>query len=84
MTIDDVKFDDAVFSIPNNAISILMQVKIFQDGEIHDLEVEYNVREICDAFNLFEKTISGEYPLYKLSDDFLKKIKGEQNDEQID
>lgn len=74
MKIEDVKFGDAVFQIPTNTVSITMNVKIFQDGEIHELEAEYNTEDIRAAFALFEKTEAGDYPLYKLSDDFLKKM----------
>lgn len=78
MTIDDVEFDDAVFGIPKNTVSLVMNVKIFQDGEIQELKAEYNIEEIRDAFNLFEKTVDGEYPLYKLNEDFVEKILNEE------
>lgn len=80
MQIEDVKFDDAVFQIPTNAVSITMNVKIFQDGEIHELEAEYNTEDIREAFALFEKTTDGEYPLWRLTEDWARKIMENPNE----
>lgn len=68
--IDDIEFNDAVIPIPTNSVSIVMHVKIFQNGEIHELQAEYDTAEIREAFNLFDKTVNGDYPLYKLNEDW--------------
>ena len=84
MKIEDVKFDDAVFQIPKNAVSIVMNVKIFQGNEIHELKAEYNTEDIREAFNLFEKTVDGEYPLWRLTEDWARKIMENPNELDIE
>lgn len=66
--LDDIKFVDAVIPIPESTVSIEMEVKVYEDGEIHELKASYNLADIREAIDLFEKTWQGEYPKFVLTE----------------
>lgn len=76
-TIDDFEFEDAVMTLPKNAIEVVYKVKVYEDGEIHELEGTYGVNDIREAFQLFNETVSGNYPKFVLSEKYLEKLKTE-------
>lgn len=76
VTIDDVEFRDAVISIPANAIFLKQEVKVVDDnGDIATLEASFVLKDIQDMFDLFEKTIAGDYPKYILTEKGLESVR---------
>lgn len=55
---------DAVVATPKDAFEIELIAKIYHEGEIKKVTKKYTSSEIREAINLFEKTVSGEYPVY--------------------
>ena len=68
VTIDDIEFQDAVISIPANAIYIKQEVHTCENGKIIALESTYSPKDIREMFDLFEQTIAGDYPKYILTE----------------
>lgn len=69
MKVEDLKFDDAVIQIPRNAVKISMDVEVYENGEIGKLHADFDMEAIRDAFKTFEETVSGDYPLFCLTDE---------------
>ena len=64
ISIEDIEFEDAVIPIPKNAVSIKLEVKTYEDGEIHTVCADLEMSDIREMFRTFEETVAGDYPLY--------------------
>ena len=65
---DNMKFVDTVISIPKNTVSITLQAKVYENGELKDIIAEFDLEDIREMIDLFEQTIAGTYPKYVLTD----------------
>ena len=68
--IEDIKFEDAILSIPKNSVEIEFKAKVFKNGEIVTLSGIYDLENIQEAKRLFDKCCDGEYPTYIVSEEF--------------
>ena len=64
MSIDDIEFVDAVFSIPKNAVRVEFSIETYEQGEMHTVKGVFDPADIRDAINLFDEIVAGEYPKY--------------------
>ena len=67
LNIEDIAFEDAVIKIPINAISVKIEAKTYENGKIQTVNAEFGPQEIREAFNTFEETMSGDYPVFGLT-----------------
>ena len=83
MSIDDIEFVDAVFSIPKNCVHIMLTAETFENGEAHTVKAEFSQSDVRDAINLFEATSAGDYPQYVITDkgrEWLERLQREVDD----
>lgn len=60
---------DAVFAIPENAVEIVISVKLYENGRVISTEGTYDLKAIREAINLFQQTCEGEYPKYVITEE---------------
>lgn len=77
MKVENLKFDYAVFEIPINAVKVSMEVEVYESGKIEKIHADFCLEDIRDAFNTFEETVAGDFPLFALTD------KGRQDAERL-
>ena len=69
MEVKDIEFEDAVISLPKNAIHLSITVKTYEaDGE-HTVLAEFTLADIRDMFETFWKTVDGDYPVFALTEE---------------
>lgn len=68
VNIDNIKMEDAVISLPANAIQVTFDADMCEGGKIIKVKGKYDLEAIRKAFELFEDTVAGEYPVYDLTD----------------
>lgn len=78
--IDEIEFVDAVLSIPKNAVEIHMDVKVYEDGKLQQLGADFDMQDIRDSIDRFEKTIDGEYSTYRITEDGMKWLEEHKNE----
>ena len=79
--IDEIEFVDAVLPIPKNAVEIHMDVNIFEDGRLQELGADFDMQDIRDSIDRFEKTVAGEYPKYCIAEEGLKWLEEHKNEQ---
>lgn len=73
--IDKLEYENAVVVIPKDSAYMKISVQIVRGGELVTMTQEYSAGDIRDAFNLFEKTVYGDYPTFKISEEGEKYLK---------
>ena len=68
ISIEDIEFEDAVIRIPKNAVTVTIEVQTYENGEMQTVSAKLCPSEIREAFRTFEETMSGDYPLYALTE----------------
>lgn len=64
----DGEYKDIIVSIPTNTIEMTIKLKVYEDGEIFDVEKTFDLTDIKYAEDLFEQCCDGEYPVYTLTE----------------
>lgn len=70
------EMEDIVIEKPISAVELNAKYTIYENGTTYKVERTYNLHELNECMDTFERTCSGEYPLYTLTDD-AKKFFGE-------
>lgn len=66
----ELKQKDAVVALPVNAVQIEITVSFLDEkGQVQKAKRTMDAEEIRQAFNLFEKTCDGDYPVYALTEE---------------
>ena len=65
---------DIVLSIPTNTVEIKISLIMYEDGELVKAEQILDMKSIKECEQLFEDTISGEYPVYTLTEKGLEEL----------
>ena len=71
---DDIEFQDAVVSIPKNAIWVTLNIKTIENGEVKSIQGDFDPPAIREAFQKFDDTVSGEYPKYVITEEGRKYV----------
>lgn len=74
MKLDDIEFQDAVFSIPKNAVKLVWVIETYEEDGIEKVEAAFGPVDIREAFKTFEDTIAGEYPVFTLTEEGKKYV----------
>lgn len=83
-SIDDIEFQDAVISIPANAIYIKQEVRTCENDKIITLLSTYSLKDIRGMFDLFEQTIDGDYPKYVVTEKGMRSLEESWEDYRDD
>lgn len=62
------EYKDIVISIPINTCGFTIDADVYEDGKIQKIKGIYNMQDIAKSEQLFEDTISGDYPQYCLTE----------------
>ena len=62
------EFKDIVISIPINTCSFTINADVYNNGKIQEIKGIYGMQDIAHCEQLFEDTISGDYPQYCLTE----------------
>ena len=74
----DGGYKDIITSIPTNTIEMTIKLKMYENGELVDVEQTFDLNDIRYAEGLFEQCCDGEYPRYTLTE------KGEEYVERLE
>ena len=80
MKVEDLKFDDAVIRIPRNAVKVSVDIEVYENGELGKIHADFDLEAIRDAFDTFEDTVNGDYPMFEITDkgkEYLEQLKRE-------
>lgn len=65
---------DIVLSIPTNTVEIKISLTMYEDGKLVNAEQILDMESIKECEQLFEDTISGEYPIYAFTEKGLNEL----------
>ena len=72
----DGKYKDIIVSIPTNAIEMTVKVKVYENGEIFDAKLTFDLEGIKYAEDLFGQCCDGKYPEYALTERGIEYLEG--------
>lgn len=65
---------DIVLNIPTNTVEIKISLTMYDDGKLVEAEQILDMESIKECEQLFEDTVSGEYPIYTLTEKGLNEL----------
>lgn len=69
MKLEDIELQDAVVSIPKNAIKLVWVIETYEENGIEKVEATFGPVDIREAFQKFDDTVIGEYPKYVITEE---------------
>lgn len=72
----DGEYKDIIVSIPTNTIEMTIKLKVYENGEMLEAKLPFDLEGIKYAEDLFEQCCDGKYPEYTLTEKGIEYFEG--------